>query len=115
MKKSGKLFLILSFLSLGVFGLTANFSGVPTASAAVSVADSPRQVYVNNCARCHGADGKGETELGQLNEVPDLTARRRSVKSNISLIKKGRGSMPGFAKKLSAKDIASLAAYVRGL
>ncbi len=113
MKRIFKISAILAVLSLGIFALTANFSDAETVSAAA--ANTPRQLYANNCARCHGADGKGQTELGQINEVPDLTTHRRSVKSNISLIKNGRGSMPAFGKKLAAKDIAALAAFVRGL
>src|SRR5947207_721573 len=33
-----------------------------------------RTLYAQNCARCHGADGRGQTELGQLYNAPDLAA-----------------------------------------
>ena len=33
---------------------------------------NPGAVFTANCARCHGADGKG-TALGQSLETPDLT------------------------------------------
>jgi mono/diheme cytochrome c family protein len=92
----------------------------------VQVADSDRSsssaasrsLYVNNCARCHGGDGRGDTELGRLNESPDISGgklKRRSTARLKNMISRGRGSMPGFGKKLTASQIASLAAYVRGL
>ena len=84
-------------------------------SANASAAGSPAQVYARNCARCHGADGKGETELSKLNDAPDLTVNKRSAKGTTNIIKNGAGSMPGFGKKLSAKDIAALVKYVRAL
>src|ERR1051325_4138696 len=30
-------------------------------------------LYQQNCARCHGADGRGETNLGKLYGTPNLT------------------------------------------
>ncbi len=80
--------------------------------------ESSRTLYLNNCARCHGADGKGQTELGRLNDSPDISgskARRIGSKKLTRLITKGAGSMPGFGKKLTKTQIASLVSYVRGL
>lgn len=79
---------------------------------------SSGSLYATNCARCHGADGKGNTELGQLYDASDLTSRRvqrKSRKSMTSVIRNGKGSMPGFGKKLSAKEISSLVTYIRTL
>jgi len=80
--------------------------------------ESPRTIYLNNCARCHGADGKSQTELGRLNDTPDISggkARRLSVSKLTRLITKGQGSMPAFGKKLTKAQISSVANYVRGL
>ena len=49
-----------------------NFSGQKNASA--------KTLYLNNCARCHGADGTADTELGKLYDATDLT-REKSQKN----------------------------------
>lgn len=77
---------------------------------------SSRGLYQANCARCHGGDGKGDTELGKLYGSSDLTTRRvqkMSRKRMTSIIKNGKGSMPAFGKKLSAQEIYSIVTYVR--
>jgi mono/diheme cytochrome c family protein len=73
-------------------------------------------VYAANCARCHGADGKG-TALGQSLETPDLTSVE--VQNNMSnakirrVILNGDGPMPGFKSKLTAAQVTALTSYVR--
>lgn len=79
---------------------------------------SIKNVYLNNCARCHGADGRSETELGRLYGATDLTDRkvkRMSRKKLSSIIQNGYGSMPAFKKKLSSKDVSGLVGYIRTL
>lgn len=74
-------------------------------------------VYQQNCARCHGADGRGETKLGQLYGTPNLTEAtlhvRFSNKELSAIISSGQGGMPGFKKNLSKAEIAALVTYVR--
>ena len=87
-------------------------------SATFSFNESARSLYMNNCARCHGADGKSETELGRLNDAPDISggkARRMSTAKLTRLITHGKGSMPAFGKKLTKAQITNIVAYVRGL
>lgn len=79
---------------------------------------SIKNVYLNNCARCHGADGRGETELGRLYAAKDLTdkkVRKMSSKKMSRIIQNGYGSMPAFKKKLSSKDVSGLVGYIRTL
>lgn len=79
-----------------------------------------RTLYVQNCARCHGADGRSQTALGELYDATDLTATRwwkdehindRRLTNSIANGKKG--GMPAFGKRLAKTDIAALVAYVR--
>lgn len=117
MQRSLKLGIILLFLSVGVFGWSAIETKPDLASANEKVS-SIRDVYINNCARCHGADGKSQTQLGTLYDAPDLTSRavkRKSSKSLARIIRSGGGSMPGFSKKMTAKEITAMVAYVRSL
>ena len=80
---------------------------------------SGRELYQQNCARCHGADGQGQTELGKTYDVPniaDVGYQKKHSDAKISRkIVKGGGGMPAFGKKLSQKDIAALTIYVRTL
>jgi cytochrome c553 len=120
MKKSLKLISVLVFLVIFFFSLSfrSEASKAKTFETNFTFNESPRTLYLNNCARCHGADGKSQTELGKLNDTPDISSGRARKISNSSLtrlITKGEGSMPGFGKKLNKTQIASLANYVRGL
>jgi mono/diheme cytochrome c family protein len=78
-------------------------------------------LYKTNCARCHGADGRGDTPLGQQYEAPDFTdpdwwrqhtnsTRRGKMRS---LVASGKGEMPAFDKKLTRSQIGLLVDYVR--
>ena len=77
-------------------------------------------LYTQNCARCHGADGRSQTEMGQLYDATDLTDARWWRNEHISnqrltnsITNGKKGGMPAFGKKLSHTDIAALVAFVR--
>lgn len=82
---------------------------------------SVRELFEANCARCHGADGRSQTPLGETYKSPDLTdgewwkknADITSTRSLIGIVTNGRGGMPGFGKKLKSAEIKSLVNYVR--
>ena len=78
-----------------------------------------RELFISNCARCHGADGLGKTRLGESMAAPDMTDRRWQSRRGDSRMRKaiinGRDEMPAFGGKLSKKEIAALVAYVRTL
>lgn len=116
------LFVLLSFIGFSIGSRHSSFATAEATKANSSFAVSspaatePREVYMQNCARCHGADGKGKTALGKTFKAPDLTTATLQRRSNSRLtrtIKNGRGNMPGFAKKLSIEDINALVAFVR--
>ena len=113
MKKTIKLALIAAFLAVGCFiALTQKTS---QASAAVlTESRSPRTLYVQNCARCHGANGTS-TPKGQAMDAPDLAGSHKSTATVTRVVKNGKGDMPAFGKKLTAKQIAAIAGYVHSL
>ncbi len=121
MRNHLKIAFILVFVLIGVSLLTIKSQAVfeKTVSAESSEpnlpAESPRDLYQKNCARCHGADGKGQTELGQTYDVPDLTTGKKSTSSIVRIIKRGGGGMPAFNKKLKPAEITALAAYTKSL
>jgi cytochrome c oxidase cbb3-type subunit 3 len=73
-------------------------------------------VFKENCASCHGDNGKGKKEFG----APDLTdaiwlfgSDRKAI---IAGIENGRGSvMPFWQGRLDDETIKALAVYVHGL
>lgn len=118
MKNNLKTIVVLSFVAFAFFAFVtrtdANLYSPPAGTGSKSDA---RSLYVSNCARCHGADGSGQTELGRKYEVPDLTEEGKKLSSAriTRVITNGKSDMPGFGKKLTKKQIASLAAYVKQL
>ena len=106
------------------FTLSDNSSAVSaqrrnTKSNAAIVGD----LYKTNCARCHGADGSGDTPLGQQYNAPDFTSpdwwhqHKDSTKRGkmLSTVANGKGDMPAFDKKLTRSQIELLVDYVRRL
>lgn len=79
-----------------------------------------RVLFLKNCARCHGDDGRSRTKLGESLGATDLSntkwQKHTSNKRVLRSIAEGRQKvMPAFANKLSADEISELAAYVRTL
>ncbi len=91
----------------------AHLSGRPADAAAVRRAAS---VFQDNCAACHGAQGKGNREYG----APNLTDNewlygptREDIRDQIW---NGRGGvMPTWGGRLSPETIKALAVYVHSL
>src|SRR5467141_3116809 len=78
-------------------------------------------LFRNNCARCHGADGRGDTPLGHTYNAPDFSdpewwqkhSNITNSASLVSIVSHGKGGMPAFDKKLSRTEIRRLVGYVR--
>jgi mono/diheme cytochrome c family protein len=79
------------------------------------------ELFNRNCARCHGADGRGDTPSGHLFKAPDFTdaewwkknSATTSTRSLQSVVARGKAGMPGFGKKLSRSQINLLVQRVR--
>ena len=48
------------------------------ATAVVAKAD-PAETWAKECAKCHGADGKGETKMGKKLEIINLTDAQKQA------------------------------------
>jgi mono/diheme cytochrome c family protein len=77
-----------------------------------------KALFGEKCARCHGADGRGETVTGGMLGVPNFTDENwwkegRSDARLLNSVTEGRDEMPAFGRKLTRREIASLVAYVR--
>jgi quinoprotein glucose dehydrogenase len=71
------------------------------------------RVYVQYCASCHGLDRRGGGAQGQL--VPPLADVNHRFESSdlVTLIDKGKGTMPSFGS-LPAGEKKAVAAFLRG-
>jgi len=76
-----------------------------------------RGLFVENCAVCHGKNGRAHAFHGWLLGAQNLTKAKFQADTTdeeiIHAIKTGPGAMPAFEKKLSPSEIDALATYVR--
>jgi cytochrome c oxidase cbb3-type subunit 3 len=75
-----------------------------------------QKTFADQCASCHGVDGKGKTEQG----APDLTdpiwLYGESRQAVVESVRTGRGAMmPAWAGRLDPATLKALAIYVHGL
>lgn len=119
MRRNLKLIIVLSFIVFGLAGFVSKaFANLySTSSYKRFQTASTKDIYARNCARCHGLDGRGQTEQGKKYDVPDLVKEAKdSSRTKIGkIITNGKSDMPAFGKKLSKKQISALATYVRKL
>lgn len=77
---------------------------------------SPRSLYMAHCSSCHGSDGRANTPKGRETDADDLTTGKvqgMSASKMSGIIRRGKGDMPAFAKKLSAAQISQIVSHVR--
>jgi mono/diheme cytochrome c family protein len=78
-----------------------------------------KQLYQQNCVKCHGENGRANTLRGWLSFAQNLSKakwqERNSDEDIIAAIQEGPGAMPAYAEKLSADEQQALVQYVRGL
>ena len=79
----------------------------------------PKQVYLDKCSVCHGADGKGQTAKGKKLKVKDVASpevRKMTDADLLNVVLKGKGQdMDGFEKELGADLCKKITAYFRSL
>lgn len=98
------------FRGLGALALVVAANLTPSVASADPTDPQIRKLFAANCSWCHDGyglhGGKGPKLAGTAMSEAQVTDRIKNGKT---------GSMPGFAKTLSAEDIALLAAYIKGL
>ncbi len=116
---AGSLLLLLAFFELAVMGISsAQRRRAETKSHAAGQVDD---LFRNNCARCHGIDGRGQTPLGQTYNAPDFSDTKwwrknssiTSTRTLRSIVARGKAGMPAFRKKLKRSEINLLVNHVR--
>src|SRR6267154_5275333 len=114
--------LILFTSALFLFDLRVTRATPPQKrSVAKSSGTQVGDLFRKNCARCHGADGAGDTPLGHTYNTPDFTdpewwrkhSNITSAGSLVPIVSHGKGGMPAFGRKLTRAEIRRLVDYVR--
>lgn len=80
------------------------------------MAAQAEQLFAENCAACHGEQGKGMTDLGAPNLTDTIWLYGGDDESLHETVTNARyGVMPAFQGRLSPADIRKAAVYVHGL
>ena len=92
------------------------------ACALTARAGDAKTIYSDSCLKCHGADGKGDTKMGQRLGVKDYStaAVQDALKDDVAFksIKEGLKDKDGktlmkAADGIADEDIKALVAYMR--
>jgi mono/diheme cytochrome c family protein len=115
MKRIRTLFALVVLAGVGAVTGCSTQDDVGTA-----VAIEPAVLYARMCARCHGADGRGDPEIRKtmpnVRDFHDPAFRARATTDAIvSIVMAGKGQMPAFANSLSLPKMQALSGYVRRL
>ena len=71
------------------------------------------KIFADNCAVCHGPEGKGNRELGAPNLTDQIWLYGADKKTIVEDLTNGRGGiMPAWGGKLDGATIKALAVYV---
>lgn len=96
--------------------LVAGGLGIALACGPPTSGRTAAELFGEHCARCHGAEGRGEPAALSLSPALDLTrstmVRRRARGLIFQRISDGYGSMPGFSHKLPRGDVDLLLEFV---
>jgi len=97
--------------------------GALAAIAALAIAAPVAENWENHCAKCHGADGKGQTKVGKKLNVKDYTdAKVQAEMKDADIIKitadgvtdkAGKEKMKAYKGELSDAEIKEFVGYIR--
>ena len=103
---------LVTLFALGSFAFVSKPASAETAALETAAAAGP---YSAHCASCHGQSGHADTAKGRELDADDLTSGKvqgMSTSRLTSIIKHGKGDMPGFPK-LSKAQISSIIKTVK--
>lgn len=94
-------------------------------TAGAALAAPAAENWENNCASCHGADGKAQTKTGKKLKIRDYTdAKVQAELKDDAMLKaildgvtdeKGKERMKGYKDELSEQECKDLVDYIRKL
>lgn len=94
------------------------------AAAAVSQAAPASENWENNCQKCHGADGKGQTKSGKKLGLKDYTDAKvqaemkdeemaKVITNGATDEKTGKERMKAYKDDLTPAEVTDLVAFIR--
>jgi cytochrome c6 len=75
-------------------------------------------VFKASCAVCHGADGKGDSPMGKMMKLRDLSSadvQKQTDAELTDITTNGKNKMPAYKSKLSAEQIKAVVGFIRTL
>jgi len=106
----------MDYVELGTTGQKVSALAMGCMSLNHEAAERGKAIFAEQCAACHGEDGKGNTELGAPNLSDAIWLYGGDKSAIVESIKTGRGgAMPSWAGRLDTAAIKSLALYVHSL
>jgi cytochrome c553 len=101
-------------------------AGLAAALPAALGAASAQENWDTQCKKCHAADGSASGPMGKKLKLKDYTTAEaqaamtdeeitKAIKEGVKDEATGKMTMPAYAEKLSAEDIAALLAHVRAM
>jgi cytochrome c oxidase cbb3-type subunit 3 len=81
-----------------------------------TAADRGAKIFADNCAPCHGPEGKGTPDIGAPDLTDELWLYAGDKATIMETIRNGRGGvMPAWGRRLDPETIKELAIYVHSL
>jgi cytochrome c553 len=101
---------------------TLLIAGLLLATGVTLSAADAKDNWTKNCAKCHGAEGKGDTAMGKKSGAKDYTDAKvqaeftdeqafKAIKEGVKVEDKKK--MDPYGEKLSDDEIKALVAYIR--
>lgn len=115
LKKSNKILVIVALLLfIFIYGISQSKSALMKprtyAESTQDVKVLGKEIYANECARCHGENGNAN-----LYGSKDLSQTILSKEEQIGIITNGKNTMPAFKNKLTEDQVAAVTAYIEEL
>jgi len=105
------------FAAFAAAGLAA-LATEPRPAGAASEKAGPPPLFVQKCAKCHGEDGRAQTEKGKKMKAqdftdPDFQQHKKDEQLADAIANGTEKDMPAFGKVLTPAEIESMVQTVR--
>lgn len=93
-----------------LWACSSSISETPPSEISANTIKTGKEIYIQNCVACHGANGK----MG-FSGAKDLSKSVLPLKDRILVITYGKGVMNAFKNLLNEDEIEAVAVYVESL